>query len=225
MVKYSWISYVNEVIHAFAKPMIQCMSIFASLKNKQTMNSKITSLVIACVLSLTAFAKTPLLSVAPSTTARVYDVYYKGTEAGNVKVSIYDNSNVLVFSETINDVTSFKRPYNFSNLSQGEYTIVLEDKNGKQVENVTYRTNTVNSFIHVSEVANAENKYMLNVTNDGTESVYVKILNSENEVLHEQQLKVTGTFGLIYNLSQVRPSTEVTFEITTSNGKVQRMTF
>ena len=189
------------------------------------MNSKIISLVIACVLSVSAFAKTPLLSVAPSTTASVYDVSYMGTEAGNVKVSIYNSSNVLVFSETINNVTSFKRPYNFSNLSQGEYTIVLEDKNGKQVENVSYRMNTVNSFIHVSEVANAENKYMLNVTNDGTESVYVKILNSDNEVLHEQHLKVTGTFGLVYNLSQVKPSSEVTFEITTSNGNVQRMTF
>jgi len=148
-----------------------------------------------------------------------------GTEAGNVKVSIYNSSNVLVFTETINGVTSFKRPYNFSNLSQGEYTIVLEDKNGKQLQNVSYRMNTVNSFIHVSEVANAENKYILNVTNDGTESVYVKILNSDNEVLHEQHLKVTGTFGLVYNLSQVKSSSEVTFEITTSNGNVQRMTF
>ena len=189
------------------------------------MNSKITSLVIACVISVTAFAKAPLLSVAPSATASVYDVYYKGTEAGNVKVSIYNNSNELVFSETINGVTSFKRPYNFSNLAQGEYTIVLEDKNGKQVENVSYHMNTVNSFIHVSEVANTENKYMLNVTNDGTESIHVKIFSNENELLHEQQLKVTGTFGLIYNLSQVKSSSEVTFEITTSNGKTQRMTF
>ena len=187
--------------------------------------TKITSLVIACVLSVAAFAKTPLLSVAPSAIASVYDVYYKGTEEGNVTVSIYNNSNVLVFTETINNVTSFKRPYNFSNLAQGEYTIVLEDKNGKQVENVSYRMSTVNSFIHVSEVANAENKYFLNVTNDGTESVYVKILNNENEVLHEQQLKVTGTFGLIYNLSQVKSSSEITFEITTASGKVQRMTF
>lgn len=187
--------------------------------------TKITSLVIACVLSVAAFAKTPLLSVAPSTTASVYDVYYKGTEAGNVKVSIYNNSNVLVFSETLNNVTSFKRPYNFSNLAQGEYTIVLEDKNGKQVENVRYRMNTVNSFIHVAAIANAENKYMLNVTNDGTESVYVKIFNNENDLLHEQALQVTGTFGLVYNLSKVKSSSEITFEITTSNGKVQRMTF
>jgi hypothetical protein len=189
------------------------------------MNSKIASLFIACVLSAGAFAKTPSMTVAASASS-VYNVFYKSTETGNVKVSIYNKSNDLVFFEMISGVSSFNRPYNFSNLAQGEYTIVLEDRNGKQVETVNYFMNKVNTFIHVSEVANEENKYMLNVTNDGTEEVFVKIIGSENEILHEQQLQVTGTFGLIYNLAKVKTAnSSITFEITASNGQVQRMTF
>ncbi len=190
----------------------------------KNMTSKIVSLFVACVLSVTAFAKTPSMSVA-SSSASVYNVYYKSTETGNVKVSILNKNNVVVFSETLTNVSSFKRPYNFSNLEQGEYTIVLEDKAGKQVEKVSYYMNKVNTFIHVSEMANDDSKYMLNVTNDGSEDVYVKIYN-ENGMLHEQQLKVTGTFGLIYNLSLVKSvNSKITFEITTSSGKIEKMTF
>lgn len=189
------------------------------------MKSTIIAL-IACVLSATAFAKSPFLSVAPSATASVYNVYYKGTEAGKVRVSIYHNTDELVFSETLTGVSSFRRPYNFSNLAQGEYTIVVEDKNGKQVENVSYAMNQVNTFIHVSQLANEESKYILNVTNNGSEDVNVRIYNNRNELLHEQQLNVTGTFGMIYNLSLVKSvNSPITFEITASSGKVQRMTF
>jgi hypothetical protein len=191
------------------------------------MNSKFSVLVFAFIVSTaSAFADAPTsLTVVPAT-SQVYKVYYKTKEAGKVKVSIINSSNQLVFSEVMSNVASFVRPYNFSELPEGEYTIVLEDKNGKQVEKVNYAMNKIVSFVKVTAVANADNKYMLNVANNGSEVVTVKIF-SGNSLLHSQNVQVTGSFGQVYNLSQVKATTAatITFEVSTSSGKFQSITF
>ena len=191
------------------------------------MNSKLSVLVFAFIVStVSAFADAPTsLTVVPAT-SQVYKVYYKTKEAGKVKVSIINSSNQLVFSEVMSNVASFVRPYNFSELPEGEYTIVLEDKNGKQVEKVNYAMNKIVSFVKVTEVANADNKFMLNVANNGSEVVTVKIF-SGNSLVHTQNVEVKGSFGQVYNLNQVKAATKatITFEVSTSSGKYQTITF
>ena len=192
------------------------------------MKSKFNSLFIAFVMmSFAAVAASPaLLSVTASTAASVFNINYKMVEKGTVNISIYDKSNELVFTEVLIDVKSFVRPYNFSELPEGEYTIVVADKNGKQAEKVNYTLSNIFSAISVSEVANEENKYILNVTNNGTENVEVKIYDNLQTLLHVQTVNVTGSFGLIYNLNKVKStSSSVTFEVTTNSGKVERITF
>ena len=192
------------------------------------MKSKFNSLFIAFVMmSFASVAASPaLLSVTASTAASVFNINYKMVEKGTVNISIYDKSNELVFTEVLIDVKSFVRPYNFSELPEGEYTIVVADKNGKQAEKVNYTLSNIFSAISVSEVANEENKYILNVTNNGTENVEVRIYDNLQTLLHVQTVNVTGSFGLIYNLNQVKAvSSTVTFEVTTNSGKVERITF
>jgi len=194
---------------------------------KQNMKSKFTSLVIACVMmSFAAVAAMPASFSVTSANANVFNISYKTAEVGNVRISIYDNGNELVFTEVLSNVASFVRPYNFSELTQGEYTIVVSNKNSTQAEKVNFTSNKINSIISVSEVANAENKYALNVTNNGTEDVYVRIFGN-NTLLHEQSVQVTGSFGLIYNLSKVKSAAKasVTFEVSTASGKFEKITF
>lgn len=192
------------------------------------MKSKFNSLVIVCVMmSFAAIAASPAsLSVTPSA-ANVFNITYKTAETATVKIAIYNNSNELVFTEVLNSVASFVRPYNFSELTEGEYTIVVSNKNGKQAEKVNYTSNKISSVITVSEVANAENKYVLNVKNNGTEAVFVKIYNNDDTLVHEQSLQVTGSFGLIYNLNKVKSTSasSITFEVSTSSGKFEKITF
>ncbi len=191
------------------------------------MKSKINALVIACVMmSFAAAANPTLFSVTPTASTKVFNINYKAVGSGTVKISIFNSDNELVFTEALSGVTSFVRPYNFSELSEGEYTIVVADKNGKLAEKVNYASNKIESFISVSEIANAENKYALNVSNNGTEDVFVRIYNSENTLLHEQAVKVTGSFGLIYDLNKVKSeANSITFEVATSSGKFEKITF
>lgn len=190
------------------------------------MNSKITALLLALiVISFVGVAKGPVpFAVVPTAKANVYNIYYSSAEVGKVKISIYNAQNELVHTEVLSNVSSFKRPYNFSQVAEGQYKIVVEDKSGKHVEQVNYAMNKVQSFISVTEAANAENKYILNVTNNGTEEISVKIFSGSN-MIHSQALQVTGSFGLVYNLQKVKTPESISFEVTTSNGTTQVIKF
>jgi hypothetical protein len=186
--------------------------------------SKVIALVV-CMFSATVFAHagSPIKTAVISATTGVYKVIYKSTETGNVKVSIFNASQVLVFTETLTNVSSFIRPYNFSDLSQGEYTIVVEDKNGKSEEKVSYHIVKVESTVAVAKIANQANKYILSVENTATDIVSVRIFDAAGTILHEQSMTVNGKFSVIYNLNQVK--TAPIFEVTGTNGITKTIAF
>jgi hypothetical protein len=192
------------------------------------MSLKITSLFVAMVtMTLTAFSATPASLEIVSAAEAVYSVNYKTAEVGKVKVSIFNSENKMIFTEVLNNIGSFKRPYNFSELTEGEYTIVVADKNGNQVEKVNYLKNKITSLVTVAQVANADHKYKLNVANNGTEVVSVRIYDNVKGLLYEESMEVTGNHSMIYNLSKVKPAPNaiIIFEVVTSNGKTETVMF
>jgi hypothetical protein len=192
------------------------------------MKSKISALIISCVMSFSSVAGSPTtMTVTTASNGSIFNINYRASEVGSVNVSILNKANQLVFAETIHNVASFVRPYNFSQLAEGEYTVVVSDKNGKQAEKVSYSLNKITSFISVSEIAHEENKYAFRVANNGTEVVNVRIYGENQVVIHEQEVEVTGSFGLIYDLNKVKSTTgsSITFEISTSSGKTEIIKF
>ena len=193
------------------------------------MNSKIASSICACLLfAVSALADSPAsFTIIPANNSAVYNVFYKSAEAGRVRITISNSANQIVFSEILNNVTSFKRPYNFMELEQGEYTITLEDKHGKQVEKVKYFMNEITSFVRVSQIPGASDKYLVNVATNGQETVNVKIYSNKHELLHEEHVKISGNYGVVFNLSQVKASLApvVIFEVTTGSGKTETAMF
>src|SRR5690606_17544863 len=65
-------------------------------------------------------------------------VFYQGEETGKVKVTIYDGKGRVVFKEIMKDTQNFMRPYNFSRLPSGRYTIELIDGHSKRVKEITH---------------------------------------------------------------------------------------
>lgn len=188
------------------------------------MNSKISALFIGFIFSFAAQAATPTLLVKAADKASVFNIHYNSAESSSVRVSILDGKNQTVFTEVLANVTSFVRPYNFSELNEGEYTIVVEGKNGKQAEKINYEAQKVTSYIHVMAMAGQSNKFLLSIANNGEESVMVRIYGQRAELLHEQRLNVTGGFSQIYDLNKVKAA-GVTFEVATAGGKVHTITF
>ncbi len=175
---------------------------------------KISLLLSGIAMSFASFAAPASSLTVNAKNEVVFNVHYKTNETGTVRVSIVNKENQIVYSEVLTNVSSFTRPYNFSELNEGEYTIVVEGKSGKQAEKITYATSKVISFAMVSEVENQKNKYLLNVTNNGAQNVTVRIVDANGAVLHEQTLEVIGNAGVIYDLNKVKnDNSSITFEI------------
>ncbi len=183
------------------------------------MKKTFTILMILFAVSSTVFARraeTPASTngVGIMKKGSTFHVYYKSPNAANVKVNIYDANNKIVFTETIRKVDGFVRPYNFSDLAYGEYTIEIQEGNQRLTEKVSYAPK-VNNLAHVTKVTGSDNKYVVAVPNKTQDVISVKIYN-DNTLLHQEQLQILNDFAKVYNLGDVKG--KVSFEVTDSKG-------
>ncbi|HEX6891636.1 MAG TPA: hypothetical protein VF141_13090, partial [Chryseolinea sp.] len=164
------------------------------------MKKTLSVLVVLMVISSVAFARR-LDNPGTSSSAAVvkigstFKLYYKGAEQADVKVSIRDRGNHVVFSETLKNVDGFVRPYNFSKLPEGEYTIQVSDKFGNQIEKITYKQERDEALAHLLKVAGSEAKYLLTVSNRGENGVTIKIYDGANNVIYNETEITSSDFA------------------------------
>jgi hypothetical protein len=165
------------------------------------MKTKLSFFLALVIGSSAAFgAVMPSIAVVRGASKHVFKLVYKSEESTKVQITIFNSQKEIVFNEIVADMANFTRPYNFSQLPEGEYTIEVKDTFGKKIEKVNYSQGAVKSIISVFKVTNAPSKYMLTAVNDGSNEITVNILNAEGETLYHETLNVNGNFALIYNL-------------------------
>ncbi len=150
-------------------------------------------------------------------------LFYKSGKESNVKVTIIDSNNQVVFSEDMKHVDGFMRPYNFSKLSEGDYTIELVDHAGKKVEKISYREGKVERVANLIRIAGEENKYLLTISNKGKDTFSVKIFDAEGGLIYTHAEEAEGDFARIYNLSKV--TGKFLFEITDKSGNTRQIQY
>ncbi len=69
-----------------------------------------------------------------------FKLFYKGAQQSDVKVLILNDENQIVYSEKIKNTDGFARPYNFSNLPEGHYSIQIKDNAGIRTETVNHHS-------------------------------------------------------------------------------------
>lgn len=193
-------------------------------QKKLTMKTLSSTIIILCTVAFTSFGATKL-SVKEAPKANVFNIEYQSTEKGKVEVSILNNKNETIYSEVISNLSSFVRPYNFSSLPEGEYTIAIKDENGTHTQKVNHSFDKVINYTYVGAVPNQENKYWLNIYNNGQETVNVRIINADGIVLFEQSVVVEGNYTVVYDLTKVKKNAAVTFEVTDGNDQIHSTTF
>lgn len=151
----------------------------------------------------------------------LYKVYYKSERLGNVKVSIIDEKGNTLFDERMNKVDGFLRPYNFQGLPEGQYTVKVEDDNGKTVEKVNYKAGRVEKLIHVRKLAE-DNKYMLSICSPVPEDVYIYIFDEKDNLIHNEIQSVRGEFAQVYNLKGIK---SFSIEVSDKLGVVKKVTY
>lgn len=183
----------------------------------------IFSALILSVSSTITFASSdePSVVVVAGERASIFKVVYKSTATTRVQVSIRNDKNEVVFSETFNKIRRFARPYNFKNLPEGEYTIEVKDRTGKKVEKVIYKLGTVCSLVKVKKLGD-QSKYLLSITNKGMNIINVSIYNDLGEQVIYNAHIIEGDFAIVYNLVKTG---SYTFVVTDKDGKSSTLEF
>jgi hypothetical protein len=151
-----------------------------------------------------------------------YRLIYKGDKESDVNVTIYDASNKLVFSDKVKHTDGFTRPYNFSNLKEGDYTIAVEDGSGTKVEKINHRSLKQSKAFHVVKLSSQAGKFLVTASGKGKEDITINIFDG-SKLVHSEKKSINGDFAQLYNLSKAKGS--LTFEIAGENGEVKRMAY
>ncbi len=177
--------------------------------------NSIFTAVLMVIGSAVASAQTVAIEKKSS---NVFKITYKDETAGKVKMSIFNAAGTEVFAETFKDVKSFARPLNFVGMEQGEYTLELVDINGKKIEKINYFLEPSLKNVHIAKIAN-ESKYLLAVTSTGTEEINVKIFDSANQLVLDENKSSNNGFATVYNLKNLTGT--FTFEVSDQNGNTK----
>jgi hypothetical protein len=150
-----------------------------------------------------------------------YKLFYQGEKSGAVKVTIYDAKGQALLKDRMNHVENFMRPYNFSALPAGEYTIELVDGQGVRYEKITHSFASLIDLAKLRRLSKDENRYLLTVPNSGKNTLTVKIFDAEDNLKYESREAMNGNFGKVYNLSTVKGA--FSFEVTDGNGRSNQL--
>ncbi len=152
----------------------------------------------------------------------IVKLFYQGDHTGNVKVKIYNERGRTLFVETIHNMENFMRPYNFSTLPEGQYTIELTDDQGTHFKKVSHSNSQSNQkrAARLTRLGDG-NRYMLAVPNVGKDVLTVSIYDGGSRLLYTETLPIDGDFAKVYNLNKI--SGGHTFEIVDQDRNTNRL--
>ena len=152
-----------------------------------------------------------------------FKVYYKTSRVTDVKVSIFNSRNQLLFTETVKRTEGFVRPYNFGNLAEGDYTFSFLDESGKQSEKISYRFENAPKLMRVVKLSGNEGKYLLTASGKGNEEIILNIYDGSDQLVYNSAKLISGDYAEVYNLAKIKGS--LTFEIMHENGEVEKLNY
>jgi hypothetical protein len=153
----------------------------------------------------------------------VFKVYYKGDEAARIKISIVDSKNKSVFSETLQRANGFLRPYNMTNLPDGEYTFLIDDGVSVVSEKVINGSIADDPKLFRATKLKEDDKFLFTASGKGQEDVTINIYDLAEKLLYSETRTIKNSISRVYDLSHFR--NKVAFEIVHANGLSERFTF
>ena len=196
---------------------------------------KTTKLILAVLLTVigTAASATegeksktdaPTIEVT-SANSNVYQLTYKGRSETKAIVNIRNANKELVFTEKIKNLGAFARPYNFSNLPDGMYTMeVVEGEvitkkviyHGDFSPNIEIPTNL--NVVSVKPFRD-NNTFKLTIINGGKTRANISILDADGRIVYNGYEIFEKSFSRLYNLEDLKPGASMEVEL---NGELQK---
>lgn len=151
-----------------------------------------------------------------------YKVIYQSPNKGRVRLNIVNNHGEVVYSSSTRNTDGFMLPVNFTGMTAGEYTVEVIDAEGLTSQKLYHGVPSPINRIHVAKIAKP-GKYLLSVASEGQEEIKVRIFDGANNLVHDENLAVNGSLGLVYNLTSVNGMP--TFEVTDKLGNIRTIRY
>jgi hypothetical protein len=156
-------------------------------------------------------------NVETATRNGVYNLIYRTTTTGTVKVTITNSVGEVIMVDQIEGRTSFLRPYNFVALPAGAYSITVQDRNGRTTLPLVH-TGKVAAVQPVVQIQPVEtNKYEVKMLGSRADEVSVNIYDAAHRLVYSEKISQKGSFSRVYDLNKVN-LTSVTFEVASPDG-------
>jgi hypothetical protein len=152
-----------------------------------------------------------------------FKLFYKSETLTDVKVSIFDQNQKLVYSEKIRHTLGFTRPYSLENLDQGNFTVIIDDHTGATVQKISTLRAESSKLVNVLKLNNGEAKYLFTVGGKGDEKMVLNIYDGQGALVHSEAKSINGDFAQVYNLSKVRGTPS--FEVLHQNGSLESIAY
>jgi hypothetical protein len=163
----------------------------------------------------TELGETSSFKIVPKADKK-YDLYYVSESDAPVTISIYDDEGTLIANDKIKNNRSFKRTYNFKNLSSGDYKVVVKNEEGRGSQQVFHNPKTSGLQTIISQVPNSKSFKVMVGEFDNASPVIVKGYNSDNRLIFKDEIQEVQGFSKMYNLSNI---TDDMVRFTVENGR------
>ena len=185
---------------------------------------RVSLIVAGVVLSTLVFAKEAdkpspgsSVSVVKVEGSSLFKLLYKSEKAQNVRVSLIDEKGNSIFNETLKSTKGFIRPYNFSGVDEGRYTIHVQDENGVTEEKINHVAAKDEKWVGLTKL-DEKGKYVLRITSLQKDDVTINVYDRNATLLHTETQAVDKGFAQVYNFKDVNL---FTIEVTDKNGVVK----
>jgi len=149
-----------------------------------------------------------------------YKLVYPFKKTEMVWIRIYDSEQHLLLSEKVKNQDGFMKSYDFSNLSEGLYTINIQSKSGTIRKEVYHKYQHKDIDVAVEKYPD-NNSYHLVVKGVKRDPVYVDILDAQKETIFEDVVDVGKNFSREYKFEEKLPDI-VTFRVSTKDQSIEK---
>lgn len=161
------------------------------------------------------------VAVTNASGSTLVKLFYKSPESGDVKVTITDSSDKIVFSEKIKSTDGFLRPYNFEGLSAGEYNVSIEDNTGRHLEKIVYNVEKAQKLVGIIKMAE-EGKFIVTAHPRGLEKINVNVYDEFNKLVYSKEHAVKAEFAEVLSIKGL---SSFTIEVSDDEGVVKSMKY
>jgi hypothetical protein len=180
-----------------------------------------TKVVIAALLIMMGVAQVNAstsgasLKIVRKEGSDVFVVTYHTSLAGHVRLTIKDDKDRALFTESVSGVNGgFSLPVNLEDAEHGIYSVEVDNGQGKEIQTLDYTNSIPVTYTHVTPLGNR--RYLLTVSADMPEKINIVILDGAQEPLFQREKWIDGNFSEVYELKNLSDSP--TFVVTDLSG-------